>query len=75
MPPWGAGRRGGRRQSEGEEGRDVAHGEADGTGDPADLLGQRAGFDHRRDLLQIWKQSAASATPNSGNSGGKLATA
>jgi hypothetical protein len=71
---------GGRGEREGEKGGGVPRGEAaaerdgeaDGAGDPADLLGQRAGFDHRRDLLQIWKRAAASATPNPGNSGGKV---
>jgi hypothetical protein len=71
---------GGRGEREGEKGGGVPRGEAaaerdgeaDGAGDPADLLGQRAGFDHRSDLLQIWEQAAASATPNPGNSGGRL---
>lgn len=52
---------GGRGQRKGEEGGDVPRGEAaaerdseaDGAGDPADLLGQGAGLDQGRDLLQI----------------------
>jgi hypothetical protein len=59
---------GGRGQREGEEGGDVPRdeaaaerdSEADGAGDPAHLLGQRAGLDHRCDLLQIWDKRGIS---------------
>lgn len=61
------------RQREGEEGGDVTggeaaaerDGEAHGAGDPANLLGQRPGLDHRRDLLQICTHRRAN--PNKPN--------
>jgi len=64
----------GRGEREAEEGGDVPRGEAaaerdgeaEGAGDPADLLGQGAGLDHGRDLLQIWHRRRVSHANSAG---------
>jgi hypothetical protein len=69
----------GRGEREGEEGGDVPRGEAaaerdgeaDGAGDPADLLGQGAGLDHGRDLLQIWHKRRVSHAKSGEFRGGR----
>ena len=65
----------GRGEREAEEGGDVPRGEAaaerdgeaEGAGDPADLLGQGAGLDHGRDLLQIWHRRRVSHANSRGS--------